>query len=253
MAAHDLDVLVPGRQSNVRYVSGAPQLWVAGTRPFAPSCVLLRDRGVHLLSTWDEGGSRDMRSEHLYGMAWNPVNTIENLKKIPVRPPPARVGSDALSPDWLSCQWRYPQRRTRRRRKARWGRPTRIKTPEEIDALRESIPVAEVGLAAAVARLEYGASLQLTTVLLEAIAAGGGYLWGPAPAHSGRGVGDRQGSPRGGGCRGDKQVHGDLVAFASGVLDRGYIGEVGRTWPVGRHPQRAPALCSADLTSCMPR
>jgi Xaa-Pro aminopeptidase len=26
---------------------------------------------------------------------------------------------------------------------------------------------------------------------------------------------------------------GDLVAFSAGVLDRGYTGEVGRTWPVG--------------------
>ena len=34
MEAHDLDVLVLGRQANVRYVAGAPQLWVAGTRPF---------------------------------------------------------------------------------------------------------------------------------------------------------------------------------------------------------------------------
>ena len=30
MEAHDLDVLVLGRQANVRYFSGAPQLWVAG-------------------------------------------------------------------------------------------------------------------------------------------------------------------------------------------------------------------------------
>jgi len=38
MEAHDLDVLVLGRQPNVRYFSGAPQLWVAGTRPFGPIC-----------------------------------------------------------------------------------------------------------------------------------------------------------------------------------------------------------------------
>ena len=56
MAAHDLDVLVVGRQANVRYIAGAPQLWVAGTRPFGPTCVLVRATGaVHLLSTWDEG------------------------------------------------------------------------------------------------------------------------------------------------------------------------------------------------------
>ena len=32
MEAHNLDVLVLGRQANVRYFSGAPQLWVAGTQ-----------------------------------------------------------------------------------------------------------------------------------------------------------------------------------------------------------------------------
>jgi len=37
MADYDLDVLVLGRQANVRYVAGAPQLWVAGTRPFGPT------------------------------------------------------------------------------------------------------------------------------------------------------------------------------------------------------------------------
>jgi hypothetical protein len=45
MAAHDLDVLVLGRQANVRYVAGAPQLWVAGTRPFGPTCVVVREPG----------------------------------------------------------------------------------------------------------------------------------------------------------------------------------------------------------------
>ncbi|HWT50212.1 MAG TPA: aminopeptidase P family N-terminal domain-containing protein, partial [Mycobacterium sp.] len=49
MAAHDLDVLVLGRQANIRYVTGTPQLWVAGTRPFGPSCVLVRETGaIHL-------------------------------------------------------------------------------------------------------------------------------------------------------------------------------------------------------------
>lgn len=61
MAAHDLDVLVLGRQANVRYVTGAPQLWVAGTRPFGPTCVVVRETGaVHLLSTWDEGVPDDI-------------------------------------------------------------------------------------------------------------------------------------------------------------------------------------------------
>ena len=40
----DLDILVLGRQANVRYVTGAPQLWVAGTRPFGPEVYRERRR-----------------------------------------------------------------------------------------------------------------------------------------------------------------------------------------------------------------
>ena len=99
MAAHDLDVLVLGRQANVRYVTGAPQLWVAGTRPFGPTCVLVRATGdIHLLSTWDEGVPDDIPHENLYGIAWNPVNTIAVLQRIDGAATARRVGTDALSP-----------------------------------------------------------------------------------------------------------------------------------------------------------
>ena len=99
MAAHDLDVLVLGRQANVRYVTGAPQLWVAGTRPFGPTCVLVRDTGaVHLLSTWDEGVPEDIPHENLYGISWNPMNTMAALGRIDGAATARRVGTDALSP-----------------------------------------------------------------------------------------------------------------------------------------------------------
>lgn len=45
MEARDIDILVLGRQANVRYVTGAPQLWVAGTRPFGPICEVVRSTG----------------------------------------------------------------------------------------------------------------------------------------------------------------------------------------------------------------
>src|ERR1700759_291767 len=99
MAAHDLDVLVLGRQANVRYVTGAPQLWVGGTRPFGPTCVLVRETGaVHLLSTWDEGIPEDIPHENLYGISWNPMNTMSALQRIPGAATARRVGTDALSP-----------------------------------------------------------------------------------------------------------------------------------------------------------
>jgi Xaa-Pro dipeptidase len=231
MEKHDLDVLVLGRQANVRYVSGAPQLWVAGTRPFAPTCVVVRETGaIHLLSTWDEGIPEDIPHENLYGISWNPMNTIANLQRIDGAAAAKRVGTDALSPGFAQLlPMAFPNAELvdgeLAMRAAR-----RIKTPEELVALREAIRVAELGLAAAVAELRPGVSEKaLAGVLLEAMAAGGvstpstqDAAWVTARDHPWR-----RANPDG------LVREGDLVAFSSGVLDGGYTGEVGRTWPVG--------------------
>src|SRR6201994_4350279 len=175
MVAHDLDVLVLGRQANVRYVAGAPQLWVAGTRPFGPTCVLVRETGaVHLLSTWDEGVPDDIPHENLYGISWNPMNTISALQRIDGAAAARRVGTDALSPVFAQLlPIAFPNAELvdgeLAMRAAR-----RIKTAEEVTALREALRVAEVGLAAAVSELRPGVSEKtLAGVLLKAMAAGG--------------------------------------------------------------------------------
>ncbi len=231
MEKHDLDVLVLGRQANVRYVSGAPQLWVAGTRPFAPTCVIVRKTGaIHLLSTWDEGVPDDIPHENLYGISWNPMNTIANLQRIEGASTAKRVGTDALSPGFAQLlPTAFPNAELvdgeLAMRAAR-----RIKTPDEVLSLREAIRVAEAGLAAAVAELRPGISEKaLAGVLLEAMAAGGvstpstqDAAWVTSREHPWRRAGA------------DGLVRdGDLVAFSAGVLDGGYTGEVGRTWPVG--------------------
>src|SRR6201992_69466 len=139
MVAHDLDVLVLGRLATVRYVTGAPQLWVAGTRPFGPSCVLVRETGaIHLLSTWDEGVPEDIPHENLYGIAWNPMNTIANLQRIDGAATAKRVGTDALSPGFAQLlPTGFPNADLvdgeLAMRAAR-----RIKTAEEVTALREA-------------------------------------------------------------------------------------------------------------------
>jgi Xaa-Pro dipeptidase len=235
MAAHDLDVLVLGRQANVRYVSGAPQLWVAGTRPFGPTCVLVRATGaVHLLSTWDEGVPDDIPHENLYGISWNPMNTIAALQRIDGAATARRVGTDALSPVFAQLlPTAFPNAELvdgeLAMRAAR-----RIKTAEEVAALRESVAVAESALAAAVSELRPGVREQaLAGVLLEALAAGGvstpsnqDVAWVTSREHPWRRV---SGSGR---VQGRVQ-DGDLVAFSAGVLAGGYVGEVGRTWPAG--------------------
>jgi Xaa-Pro aminopeptidase len=131
----------------------------------------------------------------------------------------------------------------------------RIKTTEEVAALREAIRVAEVGLAAAVAELRPGISEKtLAGVLLEAIAAGGvstpatqDAAWVTARDHPWRRA------------SADGRVEaGDLVAFSAGVLDAGYTGEVGRTWPVGEASgaadlyRRWDALWNRLYEACQP-
>ncbi|CAM4178419.1 Creatinase [Mycobacterium basiliense] len=259
MAAHDLDVLVLGRQANVRYVSGTPQLWVAGTRPFGPTCVLIRATGaVHLLSTWDEGVPEDIPHENLYGISWNPINAISVLRRIDGADTARRVGTDALSPAFAQLlPTAFPSAELvdgeLAMRAAR-----RVKTDEEVVALRNSVAVAESGLAAAVAELRPGVSEQiLAGVLLEAMAAGGvstpsnqDLAWVTSREHRWRRA------------NGSGLVRaGDLVAFAAGVLAGGYMGEVGRTWPADRGQalagaaplyQRWERLWDKLITACRP-
>lgn len=257
MQAHNLDVLVLGRQANVRYVVGAPQLWVAGTRPFGPACVLVRATGaIHLLSTWDEGIPDDIPHENLYGIAWNPMNLIAALQGIDGASTARRVGTDTLSPMFAQLlPMAFPNAELvdgeLAMRAAR-----RIKTDEEVSALRAAIRVAESALAAAVYELVPGISEQtLAGILLQAEAAGGvstpatqEVAWVTSRDHPWRRVtGDGRVGPD------------DLVAFAAGVVGDGYIGEVGRTWPAGNGGattrdlyRRWDALWSRLADACRP-
>jgi Xaa-Pro aminopeptidase len=231
MEAHDLDVLVLGRQANVRYMSGAPQLWVAGTRPFGPICTVVRSTGdIHLNSTWDEGIPDDIPHDHLYGLAWNPMTLIDVLKGIDGAATAKRVGTDALTPSFAKLlPIAFPNAELvdgeLAMREAR-----RIKTTHEVAALRAALSVAEKSLVTAVGHLREGSTEQeLTALMLEAQAAGG--VSTPA-TQDGAWVTSKE-HPWRRARRGGRIEQGDLVAFSAGVLADGYVGEVGRTWPVG--------------------
>ena len=254
MEANDLDILVLGRQANVRYVTGAPQLWVAGTRPFAPICVVVRATGeIHLNSSWDEGIPEEIGHDHLYGLAWNPMTLIEVLKNIDGAATARRVGTDALSPTFGQLlPMAFPNAELVDG-EAAMRAARRIKTADEIRALRGALEVAEDGLAAAVAELAPGVSEQaLTGVMLEAMAAGG---VSTSATQDGAWITPREHSWRVG--RRDRRIaDGDLVAFASGALANGYVGEVGRTWPVGEVEGRRRTVSGARTdcgTGSLPR
>ncbi|OMC45839.1 M24 family metallopeptidase [Mycobacterium sp. IS-1264] len=230
MDAHDLDILVLGRQANIRYVTGAPQLWIAGTRPFGPMCVVVRATGdIYLNSTDDEGVPEEIGHDHLYGLAWNPMTLIDVLKKIDGAEAARRVGTDALTPTFAALlPDAFPHAEIVDAELAMRA-ARRIKTTDEVAAIGEALRVAQAGLAAAVGELRPGVSERtLTGALLEAMAAGG--VSTPA-TQDGAWVTSREHPWRR--ARHTEVRSDDLVAFAAGALAGGYVAEVGRTRPAG--------------------
>jgi Xaa-Pro aminopeptidase len=231
MEANDLDVLVLGRPANIRYVTGVPLLWNAGTRPFGPGCVVVRSTGdIHLLSTWDEGVPGEIPHDHLYGITWNPMNLVSVLQRIGDAVEPRRVGTDALSPLFAELLPLAFPRAVLVDGEPALSRARRVKTVEEVAAIRAAIAVAELGLARAIAELRPGVNERdLTGVFMDAIASRG--VTTPANQDVARITAV--------GRRGRRPVHeGDLVAFDAGVVAGGYTGEVGRTWLAGTDGNR---------------
>jgi Xaa-Pro dipeptidase len=231
MDAHNLDILVLGRQANIRYVTGAPQLWIAGTRPFGPMCVMVRATGdIYLNSTDDEGVPEEIGHDHLYGLAWNPMTLIDVLKKIDGAEAARRVGTDAITPTFAALlPDAFPSAEIVDAELAMRA-ARRIKTVDEIAAMGQALRVAEAGLAAGVSELRPGLPEQtLTGAVLQAMAAGGvstpatqDAVWVTSREHPWRRAHARS-----------EVREGDLVAFAAGALAGGYVAEVGRTWPAG--------------------
>jgi Xaa-Pro aminopeptidase len=256
MEAHDIDILVLGRQANVRYVTGAPQLWVAGTRPFGPICEVVRSTGeIHLNSTWDEGIPDEIPHDHLYGLAWNPMTLVEVLKGLPGAAAVRRVGTDSLTPTFAQLlPMAFPNAELVDAEPAlRAAR--RIKTPDEVAVMRGALRVAEQAVETARSELVAGTTEQsLTGVMMEAMAAGG--VTTPA-TQDGAWITPKDHSWRRDAI--DRRIkNGDLVALTAGALADGYVGEVGRTWPVGDVPgadalfRRSNALWDSLVAACQP-
>lgn len=99
MADAGIDALVLGRAGNITFVSGAQQLALAGTRPFAPACVVVRATGrVHLMSTTDAGIPAEIPVDQLYGMSWNPLTIAGNVAALPGLAEAAVIGVDGITP-----------------------------------------------------------------------------------------------------------------------------------------------------------
>jgi Xaa-Pro aminopeptidase len=193
--------------------------------------VLVRATGeIHLNTSWDEGIPEEIDHDHLYGLAWNPMTNIEVLKRIEGAAGAKRVGTDAMSPSYSQLlPLAFPNADLVDGEEAMKA-ARRVKTADEIRVLRGALAVAERGLAAAVSELAAGITEQaLNGALMEAMAAGG---FSTSATQDGAWITSREHSWRVG-RRDGRIAEGDLVALAAGALADGYVGEVGRTWPVG--------------------
>jgi len=233
MEEQGIDVLVMGREANARYVSGAPRLWTAGSRAFGPGCVLVRSTGaVHLLSTWDEGIPEEIPHENLYGISFNAASFLKALQRVAGASSVRTVATDGLTPSAARLLPKAFPSADLVDGEPMLRRARTLKTPDEVEAIRAAVGVAERALAEAIASLRPGVTArQLTGAFMESMASAGvttpatqDVAWITSPEHPwGRLGRDTPAEP------------GHLVAFDAGVVLDGYVGELGRTVGVGEN------------------
>ena len=154
-----LDALMLGREANVRYASGARRLWTASSRPFGPTCVLVRATGrVHLMtfSASYEGAPEEVPFEDVFCNSFNPGKLLDALLAIPGLGSAERIGVDGFSVfmrDFLPNAVPHanfvgvgPELQLLRR----------DKLPAEVDAIRIAISIAESALYAAAREVRSG-------------------------------------------------------------------------------------------------
>jgi len=151
-------------------------LWVAGTRPFGPTCVLVRATGSR--SPAQHVGRGRPRRHSAREFVWHLVESDEHHlgaaahRRCGHRA--ARWNRCAVTGFRACCSQRRSPMPSWSTASSRCAPPGASRPPRKCLALRDSIAVAEAGLAAAVSELRPGVSEQaLAGVLLEALAAGG--------------------------------------------------------------------------------
>jgi Xaa-Pro dipeptidase len=256
MEEEGIDLLVLGREGNARYVSGAPRLWTAGSRAFGPGCVLERATGsVYLLSTWDEGIPDDIPHENLYGISFNAGNFVKALRRIGGAATARTVATDSLSGSSANLLPKAFPAAELVDGEPMLRRIRRVKTPDEVEAIRSSVRIAERALSEAESALTAGITeRQLTGVFMQAMASAGvttpstqDVAWTTSRRHPWRRA-----------SRDVPVAPGDLVAFDAGVIVGGYVGELGRTRAVEDEPidpelsQRWGELWGRLLDACQP-
>ncbi len=244
MEGAGLDVLVLGRPANVQYASGARQLWMSGTRSFAPGCVVVRStQAVHLLSMYDVGVPAEIPREHLYSMSWDPQKLNDTVAAIPGLAVATRLGTDAMTPMFRSLLGAAAPNAAFVDATATLRRARERKTVDELGCIRTAVALAEAGLGALKEAAQPGASeRQLLGLFAERLA----HLGAPTAASEGVACITGRETPRLRHAVSDRRIEpGDLVVLQAGALYAGYEGGISRTVVAGGTPRHGPAATLA--------
>ena len=250
MRERDIDALIIGREANARAIAGATRLWLAGTRAFAPGCVVVREpAGEYVLANSADAVPAGFPVEHLYGITWNPEKMAAAIGAIPGLAAARRVAVDGMTPMMFDLLRALIPRvefvDAAPVLVALWSSPD----PERDAGVRAAAEVAAAGLAAMAAALKPGvrprtlrgvcaatfATFGVTTPAFEAVAApldAAAATWLPPERILGE---------------------GERVVLRAGALRDGWEASVARTLLVGAHgatEQPGPASWSALFDAC---
>ncbi len=251
MVRDDIDVLILGREANARTVSDASRLWLAGTRAFAPGCVVVRrSAAVHVLANTDAVVPEGFPVDRLYGITWNPEELLASLTAIEGVPEARRVGVDGMTPLAHLLLARAMPDAEFVDAGPLLAQLWEVADPEKIEGVGHAAIVARDGLEAMRAALVAGATphqlrgvcaaqfafLGATTPAFEAVAAPfdpAASSWLP-PARA--------------------FVDGERVTLRAGALRYGWEASLARTYVVGTPSVEQPAPGGwADLVAaCVP-
>ena len=240
MAEQGLDACLFGREANVRYVSGARRLWTAQSRPFVPTCAVVRDGGAVRMLSFSasyEGIPEELHPEQFYPVTWNPANFVAQVKATPGLTAARRIGVDGMTGLFhglikaelpaASLVPAEPMMRALRR----------VKFADEIQCIRTAVAIAESALLEAARAVAPGVpEKNLQAIYLQRMCQLGtsqfaqlGTFTPITPAQGLRWI------------SGDGTLpSGAPIAIAGGALWAGYEGSLARTWWCGA-PLPGPA------------
>ncbi len=248
MERRGVDVLLLGRDSNARYVSGHRRLWYAGTRPFSPGCVVVRSTGeVHVSTIHADGVPPEISRDQLFAFAWSPATFLDSICRIDGVSEARRVAVDGMTPTFArllpqvlpNAEWSDGERLMCEARS--------VKTPDEIACLRLAVAISESAFQEVVEAIRPGRSeRELVGRFAEALARRGATIpsmegmFCATPTKAEASSAEPSATLPLRRLPTDRLLcEGELVAIDSGAMYAGYEGGVGRTWPCAE--SRSPA------------